>query len=88
MKDDLDLLRDYAQNGSQEAFRALVNRYIPLVWATAARVMGVNHSIEEVTQDAFLLLAEKAKTLTDKQIDKIMSKLMTRYQKELGAELR
>ncbi|MEX0360066.1 MAG: phenylalanine--tRNA ligase subunit beta [Allomuricauda sp.] len=36
---------------------------------------------------SFTLLDEK-KTLTDKQIDKIMSKLMTRYQKELGAELR
>ncbi|WP_420399934.1 phenylalanine--tRNA ligase subunit beta [Flagellimonas sp.] len=36
---------------------------------------------------SFTLLDEK-KTLTDKQIDKIMSKVMTRYQKELGAELR
>lgn len=36
---------------------------------------------------SFTLLDEK-KTLTDKQIDKLMSKLLTRYQKELGAELR
>ena len=36
---------------------------------------------------SFTLLDEK-KTLTDKQIDKIMSKLLGRYQKELGAELR
>nr|WP_299388644.1 phenylalanine--tRNA ligase subunit beta [Allomuricauda sp.] len=36
---------------------------------------------------SFTLLDEK-KTLTDKQIDKIMSKLTSRYQKELGAELR
>ncbi|TXN35489.1 phenylalanine--tRNA ligase subunit beta [Flagellimonas hymeniacidonis] len=36
---------------------------------------------------SFTLLDEK-KTLTDKQIDKIMSKLLARYQKELGAELR
>lgn len=36
---------------------------------------------------SFTLLDEK-KTLTDKQIDKIMAKLLTQYQKELGAELR
>lgn len=36
---------------------------------------------------SFTLLDEN-KTLTDKQIDKIMSKLLARYQKELGAELR
>ncbi|MEM9649343.1 MAG: phenylalanine--tRNA ligase subunit beta, partial [Bacteroidota bacterium] len=36
---------------------------------------------------SFTLLDEN-KTLTDKQIDKIMSKLLVGYQKELGAELR
>ena len=36
---------------------------------------------------SFTLLDEN-KTLTDKQIDKIMSKLTSRFQKELGAELR
>ena len=33
-------------------------------------------------------LQDDEKTLTDNQIDKIMSKLLARYQKELGAELR
>lgn len=33
-------------------------------------------------------LSDENKTLTDKQIDKIMSKLLAKYQKELGAELR
>jgi len=33
-------------------------------------------------------LADESKTLTDKQIDKIMGKLLSQYQKELGAELR
>lgn len=33
-------------------------------------------------------LQDKKSTLTDKQIDKIMSKLQARYKKELGAELR
>ncbi len=36
---------------------------------------------------SFTLMDEK-KTLTDKQIDKIMDKLLAQYQKELGAELR
>ena len=33
-------------------------------------------------------LQDENKTLTDKQIDKIMSKLQKRYEEELGAELR
>lgn len=33
-------------------------------------------------------LSDEKKTLTDKQIDKIMGKLLAQYQKELGAELR
>lgn len=33
-------------------------------------------------------LSDEKKTLTDKQIDKIMTKLLAIYQKELGAELR
>ncbi|WP_318345439.1 phenylalanine--tRNA ligase subunit beta [Flagellimonas baculiformis] len=33
-------------------------------------------------------LSDDTKTLTDKQIDKIMGKLLSQYQKELGAELR
>ncbi|MBO0324162.1 phenylalanine--tRNA ligase subunit beta [Muricauda sp. CAU 1633] len=33
-------------------------------------------------------LMDENKTLTDKQIDKIMGKLLAQYQKELGAELR
>ncbi|NDV16618.1 phenylalanine--tRNA ligase subunit beta [Muricauda sp. TY007] len=36
---------------------------------------------------SFTLMDEK-KTLTDKQIEKIMGKLLSQYQKELGAELR
>ena len=33
-------------------------------------------------------LQDEHKTLTDKQIDKIMSKLQAKFEKELGAELR
>ena len=33
-------------------------------------------------------LQDENKTLTDKQIDKIMSKLQSNFEKQLGAELR
>ena len=33
-------------------------------------------------------LQDDSKTLTDKQIDKIMSKLQQKFEKEIGAELR
>ena len=34
---DFDLLQQYSQNGSEEAFATLVNRHLNLVYATALR---------------------------------------------------
>jgi hypothetical protein len=38
--DDIELLRKYAQEGSEEAFTALVARYIGLVYSAAAATGG------------------------------------------------
>jgi RNA polymerase sigma factor (sigma-70 family) len=58
--DDSALLRQYAENHSDEAFAALVTRHINLVYSVALRHVGAPHQAEEVTQAVFILLAKKA----------------------------
>lgn len=66
MSDDATLLRQYAEEGSDTAFRALVEQHIQLVNATARRmVAGDAHLAEDVTQLVFTDLARKAATLPE-----------------------
>src|ERR1019366_3148895 len=58
--DDWQLLRDYAVNNSEEAFRALVKRYAGMVYHAALRQTGNPHAAEEVAQVVFIALAQKA----------------------------
>src|SRR6266478_8529626 len=61
--DDSALLRQYAENQSDEAFAALVTRHINLVYSVALRSVGDPHQAEEITQGVFILLAKKAAQL-------------------------
>src|SRR3989454_1456488 len=61
--DDSALLRQYAENRSDEAFAALVTRHINLVYSVALRSVGDPHQAEEITQAVFILLAKKAAQL-------------------------
>src|ERR1043166_773800 len=63
MSDDMSLLMDYAERGSEAAFEALVSRYVNLVYSAALRHVDEPQVAEEVTQTAFVLLARKAKSL-------------------------
>jgi len=60
MTDDLHLLRDYAQRGSQTAFSTLVGRYVNLVYTAARRQVRSPQLAEEVAQSVFLDLAKQA----------------------------
>src|SRR5258708_5871589 len=64
MKDDVALLRRFAEEGSQEAFAELVRAKVNLVFAAALRQTGGDaHLAEDVTQAVFLALAARAAAL-------------------------
>jgi len=59
------LLTEYAQNGSEAAFRELVTRYLDLVYSVAIRLVeGDAHRAEDVAQTVFVDLARMARTLS------------------------
>ncbi len=68
MTDDMDLLRRFAQDGSEEAFAALVKRHINLVYSVALRHSGDRQIAEEITQTVFIILARKAASLSAQTI--------------------
>ena len=61
MMTDSDLLRTYAQLGTEEAFAEIVRRNIASVYFAALRRVGGDTSLaKDVTQSVFIALARKA----------------------------
>src|SRR6266853_1282603 len=60
---DHDLLRQYVEGHSQEAFATLVGRYVNLVYSVALRRVRSSQLAEEVSQSVFTDLARNADKL-------------------------
>ena len=65
---DTELLRQYAEEGSETAFETLVGRHVGLVYSAALRKTGNAHTAEEITQAVFIILAKKARALRKETI--------------------
>lgn len=64
MAEDAALLRDYAEENSEEAFAELVRGHLNLVYGAALRRVGGNAPLaEDVSQQVFTALARNAKSL-------------------------
>ena len=66
MNESRKLLTDYADRGSEAAFRELVDRYVNMVYSTALRLVnGDSHLAQDISQTVFVNLARKASALSD-----------------------
>ena len=65
---DQQLLRDYAESRSEAAFAELVRRHLDFVYSAALRMVRDRHLAEDVTQSAFVALAQNARRLADRSV--------------------
>ncbi len=65
MSETQQLLADYVENGSEEAFSQLVRNYVDFVYSSALRLVnGDAHLAQDITQSVFIDLARQARSLS------------------------
>src|SRR5687768_4357724 len=76
--EELDWLKIYAQQRSQDAFSLIVQRYIDVVYAAARRQVRDEALAEDVTQAVFIVMAQKASSIpTDRPLSAWLLKTTT-----------
>jgi RNA polymerase sigma factor (sigma-70 family) len=61
--EDMELLRQYTDNNSEDAFATLTARHISKIYSVALRHTRNPHQAEEITQAVFVILIRKARGL-------------------------
>jgi len=87
MTSDLDLLGQFARGKSQDAFTALVQRHLNLVYSAALRQVRSPQLAEEVAQSVFADLAKVAATPSSPKILTPWLYAVTRRTAEEGSSL-
>ena len=64
MEHDARLLEKYARNQDPNAFAEIVQRYAAMVYGTSLRITKNKHDAEDVSQECFMKLAQKASAIT------------------------
>src|SRR5690242_18575808 len=65
---DMALVLEYAESKADSVFAEIVSRHVDLVYSAALRQVRDPHLAEEVTQAVFIILAQKASSLSDKTV--------------------
>src|ERR1041384_4496845 len=66
--DDHKLLQQFLSESSQEAFRQLVDRHLPMVYSTACRMVFDSSLGQDIAQKVFLTFADKADSIKPPQV--------------------
>src|SRR5688572_32340121 len=66
MPSDMELVRAFVRSKDHDAFAQLVRRHVDMVYATALRRVRDRHLADDVTQATFVILADRARTLDER----------------------
>jgi len=64
---DATLLRQFIASRDEPSFRELVSRHFQMVWSVARRVIGNDTFAEDITQQTFIRLVQRASAIGEEQ---------------------